>query len=138
MRKVRIIKKLVNKNQMSYLVPVSLGELIDKLTILEIKSEKIFNLESLKHIDDELSALRRVHIPPVDQKIVDQLKEVNLELWDVEDELRQCEREKDFSLSFVGMARSVYLLNDKRASIKKKINITYGSKLIEEKSYSVY
>jgi hypothetical protein len=123
---------------MSYLVPVSLGEIIDKMTILEIKSEKIFNIESLKNIDEELSALRRVVIPPVDQKLIDQLKEVNLELWDVEDELRQRERQKDFSLSFVGMARSVYLLNDKRASIKKKINITYGSKLIEEKSYSVY
>jgi predicted RNA-binding protein with EMAP domain len=123
---------------MSYLVPVSLGEIIDKITILEIKSEKIFNLESLKNIDEELASLKRVTIPPVDQKLIDQLKEVNLELWDVEDELRQRERQKDFSLSFVGMARSVYLLNDKRASLKKKINITYGSKLIEEKSYSVY
>jgi len=123
---------------MSYLVPVSLGELIDKITILEIKSEKIFNLASLAHINDELDALRLIRIPPVDQKMIDELKAVNLELWDVEDELRQCEREKDFSLSFVGMARSVYLLNDKRASIKKKINIIYGSKLVEEKSYSVY
>jgi predicted RNA-binding protein with EMAP domain len=123
---------------MSYLVPVSLGELIDKITILEIKSEKIFNIESLKNIDEELAGLKHVKIPPVDQKLIDQLKEVNLELWDVEDELRQRERQKDFSLSFVGMARSVYLLNDKRASLKKKINITYGSHLIEEKSYSVY
>lgn len=123
---------------MSYLVPVSLGELVDKITILEIKSEKIFNLVALAHINDELDALRRIHISQIDQKIVDELKAVNLELWDVEDELRQCEREKDFSLAFVGMARSVYLLNDKRASIKKKINITHGSKLVEEKSYSVY
>ena len=123
---------------MSYLVPISLGELIDKITILEIKSEKIVNLVSLAHVNDELDSLRRIYISQVDQKIVDELKAVNLELWNVEDELRQCEREKDFSLSFVGMARSVYLLNDKRASIKKKINITYGSKLVEEKSYSVY
>jgi hypothetical protein len=123
---------------MSHLVPVSLGELVDKITILEIKSEKIFNLVALAHINDELNALRRIYIPQIDQKIIDELKAVNLELWDVEDELRQCEREKDFSLSFVGMARSVYLLNDKRASIKKKINITHGSKLVEEKSYSFY
>ena len=123
---------------MSYFVQISLGELVDKITILEIKSEKIFNLAALAHINDELDALRRVSTPKVDQKSIDELKAVNLELWDVEDELRQCEREKDFGESFVGMARSVYLLNDRRAAIKKKINTTYGSKLVEEKSYSVY
>lgn len=122
---------------MALLVPVSIGELIDKITILEIKSERISNLEALKNIQKELTALRRV-APRVDPTLIDELKDVNVQIWDVEDELRQCEREKDFGEQFVGMARSVYMHNDERAAIKKRINNRYNSEFKEEKSYSVY
>jgi hypothetical protein len=122
---------------MALLVPVSIGELIDKITILEIKSERISNLEALKNIQKELTALRRV-APRVDPILIDELKDVNVQIWDVEDELRQCEREKDFGEQFVGMARSVYMHNDERAAIKKRINNRYNSEFKEEKSYSVY
>jgi hypothetical protein len=123
---------------MALLVPVSLGELVDKITILEIKAARISNLEALVNIEKELDALRRIRIPDVDPSLFEDLKEVNTEIWDVEDELRECEREKNFGESFVGMARSVYMHNDKRAAIKKKINNKYNSEFKEEKSYSVY
>jgi hypothetical protein len=123
---------------MAVYVQVPLGELIDKITILEIKSERIKNLEALNNINKELGALRRVPTHSVDPKLFDELKEVNEQIWDLEDEIRQCEREKDFGPSFVTTARAVYMTNDKRAAIKKKINLKYNSELREEKSYSVY
>jgi hypothetical protein len=123
---------------MAILAPVSLGELIDKITILEIKSERITSLEALQNINKELGTLRRIRVPDVDPKLMDELKEVNEQIWDVEDELRQCEREKNFGPDFVGMARSVYMHNDKRAAIKRRINLKYNSEFKEEKSYSVY
>ena len=114
---------------MSLLVPVSLGELFDKITILEIKTERISNLEALKKIGNTYD---------IDHKLIYDLKMVNTEIWEVEDELRQCEREQMFDERFVGMARSVYMFNDKRAAIKKQINMRYNSDIKEEKSYSVY
>lgn len=121
---------------MCLIIPVSLGELIDKITILEIKTERISNPEALKNIKKELDALKTVKRPIVALKLIDELRDVNTEIWDVEDELREFERRKDFGVTFVIKARSVYVLNDKRASIKRKINI--NSEFKEEKSYSVY
>ncbi len=123
---------------MTILAPISLGELIDKITILEIKSERITSLEALQNIHKELDTLRRIKVPDVDQKLFDDLKEVNEQIWDVEDELRQFEREKSFGPDFIGMARSAYMHNDKRSAIKRRINLKYSSEFKEEKSYSVY
>lgn len=114
------------------LVPVSIGELIDKITILEIKTEKIKNPEALVNIQKELDMLRAIPTKHVDSE---PLRQVNLELWEVEDTLRECEKEKDFGTNFVTLARSVYLLNDKRARIKRAINIFMNSDIVEEKSY---
>jgi hypothetical protein len=123
---------------MALLVPVSLGELIDKITILEIKAVKITNLEALRNVEKELEALRNVQHPTVSEYLVNELKQVNMDLWDVEDELRLVEKEKVFDHTFVGMARSVYLYNDKRAAIKRTINTLYNSEIKEEKSYATY
>ena len=123
---------------MALLVPVSLGELIDKITILEIKAVKITNLEALRNVEKELEALRKVSRPNVDQELVNELKQVNMDLWDVEDELRLTEKDQSFDRHFIGMARSVYLYNDKRAAIKRKINTMYNSEFKEEKSYAKY
>ena len=125
---------------MSLTVPVSFGELIDKITILEIKSERISNLESLRNIEKELEALKKIRnrYIDIDPRLVSDLKMVNTEIWEVEDELRLCEKEKMFDERFVGMARSVYMFNDRRASLKKQINMRYNSEIKEEKSYSTY
>lgn len=120
---------------MAILVPVSLGELVDKITILQIKSERIKNLDSLKNIEKELSALRRVRIPDVDPKLYDELKDINEQIWEIEDDIRQCELDKDFGRCFIGMARTVHMSNEKRADIKKTINLKYNSEFKEEKSY---
>ena len=125
---------------MSLTIPVSFGELIDKITILEIKSERISNLEALRNIEKELEALKKIRNKyiDIDQRLVSDLKMVNTEIWEVEDELRLCEKEKMFDERFVGMARSVYMFNDRRASLKKQINMRYNSEIKEEKSYSTY
>lgn len=125
---------------MSLTIPVSFGELIDKITILEIKSERISNLEALRNIEKELEALKKIRNKyiDIDPRLVSDLKMVNTEIWEVEDELRLCEKEKMFDERFVGMARSVYMFNDRRASLKKQINMRYNSEIKEEKSYSTY
>jgi hypothetical protein len=125
---------------MSLTIPVSFGELIDKITILEIKSERISNLEALRNIEKELEALKKIRNKyiEIDPRLVSDLKMVNTEIWEVEDELRLCEKEKMFDERFVGMARSVYMFNDRRASLKKQINMRYNSEIKEEKSYSTY
>lgn len=121
-------------------IEVGAGELIDKLTILEIKLEKIQAAEKLKNIKIEISVLE-----PMRQKLLKtydqlsdleaELKAVNQVLWVIEDDIRLCEKHKDFGVRFIELARSVYIQNDKRAEIKKKINILCNAQIIEEKSY---
>ena len=121
-------------------VPISIGELIDKITILEIKKEKLKNLK-LKNILKELSFLRAVleknsiFIP---DEIFFQLKSINLTLWDIEDKIRIKEKNKEFDNEFIELARSVYLNNDRRSETKKELNIMFNSEIIEEKSYEKY
>ena len=121
-------------------VPISIGELIDKITILEIKKDKLQNLK-LKNILKELSCLRSVleknsiFIP---DEIFLQLKSINLTLWDIEDKIRIKEKNKEFDNEFIKLARSVYLNNDRRSETKKELNIMFNSEIIEEKSYEKY
>ena len=123
------------------LVPISVGELMDKITILEIKSERIKNPSQLENIARELSALRAVRLGGVDRALLDELgadlKRVNAELWDVEDAIRECDARGDFGDAFIELARAVYRLNDDRARLKKAINLASGSRLVEEKSYKI-
>ena len=120
------------------LVPVSIGELVDKITILEIKLEKITNNGALANIEKELKALKNIQVTHIEPELFENLKNVNLEIWNVEDELREYERNQTFNNDFITKARSVYILNDKRAAIKKHINNKYNSEITEEKSYSIY
>jgi len=124
------------------LVPISVGELMDKITILEIKSERLKNPSQLENVTHELTALRAVGLGDVDRVMLDklsaELKRVNAKLWDVEDAIRECEARSDFGPSFIELARAVYRLNDERSRLKKAINLASGSRLIEEKSYSFY
>jgi hypothetical protein len=121
------------------LVPISVGELMDKITILEIKSERIKNPAQLKNIMHELEALRAVRLGHIDRAMSDklsaELKTVNAKLWDVEDAIRDCDARGDFGGSFIELARAVYRLNDERSRLKKAINVASGSRLFEEKSY---
>ena len=121
------------------LVPISVGELMDKITILEIKSERIKNPGQLENILRELKALRAVRLRDVERtllgKLSAELKRVNAKLWDVEDAIRDCEARSDFGESFIELARMVYRLNDERSRVKKAINLASGSRIIEEKSY---
>ena len=121
------------------LVPISVGELMDKLTILEIKSERINNPSQLNNIVQELEALRAVPLGDIDCTMLDklkaELKRVNARLWDVEDAIRDCDARGDFGGSFIELARAVYRLNDERSRLKKAINRASGSRIVEEKSY---
>jgi len=123
---------------MSIFVPVSLGELVDKITILEIKSEKIKNQDALLNIQKELSNLTSVHCPNVDVELIRDLKNINEKIWEIEDGVRECEHVNMFDNHFIELARSVYINNDKRAAIKRKINEMYQSEYKEEKSYTIY
>ena len=121
-------------------VPVSAGELLDKLTILEIKMERIDDPEKLGNVAKELALLKAIHDTQIiaDQKaltLTDALRNINQKLWDVEDELRAFEAKSIFDTSFVEKARSVYKLNDQRANLKRQLNVHLKSELIEEKSY---
>ena len=124
-------------------VPISLGELIDKITILRIKSNKINSNEAQKNIRLELEKLE--HILNETMSINTNLKnfeiklsKINQSLWDIEDQLREKEKEKKFDKKFISLARMVYYKNDERAKIKRMINKRFGSELIEEKSYTQY
>tara|TARA_B100000085_G_C18312209_1_gene418808 strand:- start:54 stop:455 length:402 start_codon:yes stop_codon:yes gene_type:complete len=121
-------------------VPISIGELIDKITILEIKKDKLKNLK-LKNILKELSFLRAVlekNSIVIPDQIFLQLKSINLTLWDIEDKIRIKEKNKEFDNEFIKLARSVYLNNDRRSETKKELNIMFNSEIIEEKSYEKY
>src|SRR5262249_41455147 len=122
------------------LVPISVGELMDKITILEIKSERISNPSQLENIAHELSALRAVHVGEIAKldTLRADLKHVNARLWDIEDSIRECDARGDFGDAFIELARAVYRLNDERARIKKAINVASGSRLQEEKSYKSF
>jgi hypothetical protein len=117
-------------------IPVSVGELIDKISILEIKQKHIKNKTQLKNVNHELSMLLLLDTENiVNSLIYKELKTVNESLWDIEDRLRKYESIEKFDGEFITAARNVYKLNDQRAAIKRQINIQYESELIEEKSY---
>ena len=125
------------------LVEVSVGELLDKISILEIKQEKIKDTEKLKFINEEHSILKDQFDKNVksDQKLnelFETLKKINAQLWIIEDDKRQCEKDKDFTEKFIKLSRDVHLLNDERAKIKLKINNLTGSKIKEIKEYTIY
>ena len=122
------------------LAEISAGELFDKITILEIKKEKISNKEKLVDVEKELNSLNDTvgkFIPDQNNisKHINDLKEINLKLWDIEDGKRAAEKEKKFDDKFITLARNVYKLNDERAKIKLAINTTLGSNIKEVKSY---
>ena len=125
------------------IVPVSTGELIDKISILKIKKKKIKNKSKLKNILKELLLLNKIlqnnfknnnKISLYEKK----LTQINRKLWDIEDKIRDLEAKKIFNKQFINLARSVYIINDKRSEIKKKINLLTGSDIKEEKSYKSY
>jgi len=124
-------------------VPVSFGEVLDKITILEIKSERIKDDAKLKNVKLELDELNATWADAVsDQSAIaqlrQQLKAVNEELWVIEDDIRDQEAGQNFGARFIELARAVYVTNDKRASLKKDINLALGSRFVEEKSYQDY
>ena len=120
--------------------PISIGELVDKITILEIKKNKLQNLK-LENVLKELSFLKGLiekHKIDITDDLFSQLKEINLSLWNIEDQIRVKEKNKEFDNNFIELARSVYFKNDKRAEIKKSINQLCNSEITEEKFYSDY
>ena len=124
-------------------VPTSPGELLDKITILEIKMEQISDAEKLKHIEYELAQLTQIWNEHFNNNedlnlLKKELRETNTNMWDIEDNIRIKESKKEFDNDFIELARSVYYQNDKRADTKKKINELLGSLLMEEKSYADY
>jgi len=124
-------------------VPVSPGEVLDKITILEIKSERMTEPEKVANVRAELALLRETWSQAVteDDVIRDlhgQLKQINEALWEIEDDIRDKERVKEFDQRFIDLARSVYFTNDRRSEVKKKLNLHLGSQIIEEKSYQDY
>ena len=122
--------------------PISLGELVDKISILKIKSKNIIDAEKLTLINDELALLELTLKKSVSDSKINQyvykLIEINSELWKIEDDIRDCERNKIFDKKFIELARSVYITNDKRSEIKLEINKYFGSVLVEVKSYEKY
>jgi hypothetical protein len=121
-------------------VPVSWGELVDKITILQIKSERITSRDARANIARELTSLSRIAGEAIRNDMVvpliAQLRAVNEELWEIEDKIREREAQGDFGQRFVQLARAVYKKNDLRAAIKRRINDALGSELVEEKSYA--
>lgn len=123
-------------------IPVSLGELVDKISILKIKKKNIIDKEKLILINSELFLLESILTKTVKskkiKKYLDDLTNINLELWKIEDEIRDCEKIKNFDQKFINLARSVYITNDKRSEIKLQINNKFGSTIVEIKSYEKY
>jgi hypothetical protein len=122
-------------------IPGSIGELFDKITILEIKAARIADAEKLQNVKHELALL---HVLEAESRVSDaeqmrlvaELKSINEALWEIEDAIRDCERRQDFGEEFVSLARSVYKTNDRRADVKRQLNLRFGSRIIEEKSYT--
>ena len=123
-------------------VPVSWGELVDKITILQIKSDRMSDEAKLANVRKELRLLNeKLGVNAENQNVAlltDELYKVNAALWDIEDEIRDCENAGDFGEKFIKLARSVYITNDRRAALKRDVNMVLGSGLIEEKSYQAY
>ena len=122
-------------------VPVSIGEIIDKITILQIKTEQIKDPAKLANINKELTLLLDVcakHSIGLNINLVAALKKTNQELWDIEDKIRLKEKAKQFDSEFIELARAVYITNDRRCQEKGELNRHYGSQLFEEKSYEKY
>lgn len=122
-------------------IEVSVGEIVDKLSILQIKTKNITDNDKLKNITKEYLYLHEIVFSKLNISHDDQymkLLEVNRKLWDIEDKIRDKERNKEFDSEFIELARSVYFTNDKRAEIKKEINLKYNSTFVEEKSYNSY
>ena len=131
------LKKVTNPK-----VSVSVGEVFDKITILQIKKDKIKDRNKLININKELNEIETVVEEHKNDKeilsFIKTLKNINLKLWEIEDKIRAKESLKEFDEDFIQLARSVYIVNDKRAEIKKEINLKTNSNLIEEKSYKKY
>lgn len=124
-------------------VPISPGELIDKITILQIKSERMSDEKKLANVRHELNLLTATWgASPYSKTNIEaewaELKRINSELWDIEDRIRDQERAKDFGKTFIELARAVYFINDERAKVKRQINDKLGSTIVEEKSYAEY
>ena len=124
-------------------VEISIGEFFDKITILEIKRERIQQVEKLENINNELEALNALldQLPFSRSDVADEvneLKSINEQLWVIEDDIRDKEAAKAFDQEFIELARSVYITNDKRSDVKREINLKLGSSFIEEKSYEAY
>jgi len=133
---------MVNKSK-KILTEISAAELLDKISILEIKLTKIKDAESLLEINKEYKSLKEtknknIKLTKNSEKLINKLKEINLKLWNIENEKRMCEKKKDFGEVFVDLSRSVYLNNDKRARIKSEINKILGSNIKEIKQYVDY
>ena len=125
------------------LIPISWGELFDKITILQIKLDNIQDKNALKNIKIEYNELFKIYDnnfleDTIAKRFLNDLKNINKKLWNIEDNIRDKERHKTFDKKFIELARSVYITNDERSRIKRNINETFGSQLIEEKSYSDY
>lgn len=124
-------------------IAISAGELIDRITILQIKSERIQDPQKLANVRTELAELREVRTRELEShdeltEMEARLRHINELLWDIEDSIRRCERLQDFGSRFIRLARSVYLRNDQRAAVKRAINDRVGSRLVEEKDYDDY
>jgi len=128
---------------MALKVDISFGELLDKITILQIKSERISDAAKLQNIHHEMELLQSIWEKSEEVKIdikfeIYELKAINEKLWDIEDGIRDKELKKEFDNDFIELARAVYVTNDKRADFKRKINVKLNSELVEEKSYAQY
>ena len=131
------------KKSKKILTEISVAELLDKISILEIKLDKIKDKKNLQEVDKEYKSLnetKKSHLEITSdiQILIDQLKDVNIKRWAIEDEKRICEKNKDFSKKFIELARNVYINNDKRAKIKSEINKLLGSNIKEVKKYANY
>ena len=122
--------------------PISLGELVDKISILMIKKKNISDSIKIQHVNKELEFLQKTLKKYISADEINdfllKLVNINSKLWDIEDDIRECERKKLFDQTFIDLARSVYFTNDERAKVKNDINKTFGSELVEVKSYEEY
>ena len=133
---------MANKSK-KILTEISAGELLDKISILEIKLDKIKDKESLVEINKEYESLNKTKNSNLNltedlKNLINKLKEINMKLWTIEDEKRTCEKNKDFGKKFIELSRNVYINNDKRAEIKSEINRLLGSNIKEVKKYASY